>query len=75
VEDETLACGTGAVASAILMAVIGECESPVAVTTSGGDKLQVSFKLDGESATEVTMQGGAEITFEGELDLAQLMGR
>lgn len=75
VEGETLACGTGAVASAILMAASGACESPVAVTTSGGDTLEVSFNLKGEEVTDVVMTGGAEITFEGELDLTQLMGR
>jgi len=74
VEDETLACGTGATACAILMAAAGECESPVSVTTSGGDILEISFKLSTD-VSEVSMKGGAEITFEGELDLAQLMGR
>jgi diaminopimelate epimerase len=75
VEGETLACGTGAVASAVLMAALGECESPVAVTTSGNDILEVSFQLKDGQASEVTMSGGAELTFEGELDTAQLMGR
>ena len=68
VEDETLACGTGAVASAILMAAIGECESPISVTTSGGDLLEISFKLTGHEASEVSMKVGAEITFAGEVD-------
>jgi diaminopimelate epimerase len=69
VEAETLACGTGSVASAILMARLGKVASPVAVTTTGGDILTISFKLDGDSATEVFLKGQAEVTFTGTLDL------
>jgi diaminopimelate epimerase len=68
VEDETLACGTGSVAAAILMARLGEVQSPVKVVTRGGDTLSVSFKLEGDKATEVFLKGGAEVTFVGTLD-------
>jgi diaminopimelate epimerase len=69
VEDETLACGTGSVASAILLARLGQVSSPVAVTTSGGDILTISFKLDGDQASGVFLKGQAEVTFTGTLDL------
>lgn len=68
VEDETLACGTGSVAAAILMARLGEVQSPVKVVTRGGDALSISFKLEGDSASEVFLRGGADVTFEGTLD-------
>lgn len=69
VEDETLACGTGSVAAAILMARKGAVSSPVEVTTHGGDVLSISFKLDGDSASDVFLKGQAEVTFQGTLDL------
>jgi diaminopimelate epimerase len=71
VEDETLACGTGAVAVAILMARLGKVSSPVAVRTHGGDTLVISFKLTGDSAEEVFLKGQAEVTFQGQLDLGR----
>ena len=71
VEDETLACGTGSVAAAILMARLGKVASPVAVRTHGGDTLTISFDLKGDSAENVFLKGQAEITFKGDLDLAR----
>ena len=70
VEDETLACGTGSVASAILMARLGRVQSPVAVTVRSGTVLTVHFELDGDSARQVALEGPAVVLFEGELDLA-----
>lgn len=69
VEDETLACGTGSVAAAIIAARLGLAASPVAVATHGGDTLTISFKLDGDGATGVSLKGQAEVTFAGTLDL------
>lgn len=71
VEDETLACGTGSVAAAILMARLGKVTAPVAVGTRGGDTLSIAFKLDGDQASEVFLKGQAEVTFQGTLDLAR----
>jgi diaminopimelate epimerase len=71
VEDETLACGTGSVAAAILMARLSKVSSPVAVRTHGGDTLVISFKLKGDSAEEVFLKGQAEVTFQGQLDLGR----
>ena len=48
VEDETMACGTGAVASAIIAALLGKVVSPVQVLTSGGEPLRVVFDLKKE---------------------------
>jgi hypothetical protein len=59
------------------MAALGEVTAPVKITTSGGDLLEVSFKLEGsgegQKATGIFLKGGAEITFEGELDLDALL--
>jgi len=69
VEGETLACGTGAVAAALIAAVLGKASSPVTVTTRGGDKLIVSFEQDGESFADLHLEGAAEVVCEGTLYL------
>ncbi|MDD3813553.1 MAG: diaminopimelate epimerase [Desulfocapsaceae bacterium] len=74
VEDETMACGTGAVASALFAAVSGMAQSPVAVTTSGGERLTILFDLqDGPQAENVFLQGPARIIYEGNLTAEALL--
>jgi diaminopimelate epimerase len=66
VEAETLACGTGSVASSILAHTIKKTEAPVAVCVRSGEQLRVNFSDDGTSAIEhVTLEGSAIIVFEG----------
>jgi diaminopimelate epimerase len=67
VEDETLACGTGAVAAALISASLGKVTSPVAVHTRGGEILTVSFQIDGEEITQVFLKGDALVVYQGEL--------
>jgi diaminopimelate epimerase len=69
VEDETLACGTGSVASAILMARLGRVTPPVAVTVKSGSVLGVHFTFDRDRATHVALEGEAVVLFEGQLRL------
>lgn len=58
VEAETMACGTGAVAAAILSCLLKGKESPVDILTSGGDTLKIYFNLkDGPVADDVYLQG------------------
>ena len=68
VEDETLACGTGVVASALLHHILHGAASPIAVRVKGGDTLLVAFDRDGESFTNVTLRGPADFTFEGRVE-------
>jgi diaminopimelate epimerase len=72
VEDETLACGTGAVASALISASLGKAASPVAVHTRGGEVLTVSFKVQDENVTQVFLEGDALVVYQGELWLDEL---
>ncbi|HZE22001.1 MAG TPA: diaminopimelate epimerase, partial [Desulfobaccales bacterium] len=72
VEDETLACGTGAVAAALLAARLGQTSSPVAVHTRGGEVLMVYFTPQGEAFTEVFLEGEALVTYQGELWVDEL---
>ncbi len=67
VEDETLACGTGITAAAIVASASGAVSPPVSVNTAGGDKLIVDFRLHGEDVNSVTLLGPTMYTFQGEL--------
>ncbi|MFT5727683.1 MAG: diaminopimelate epimerase [Desulforhopalus sp.] len=68
VEDETMACGTGAVASAIYAAMLKGMDSPIDVVTSGGDTLTIHFDLqDGPLVESVYMEGPARVVCIGNL--------
>ncbi len=67
VEGETLACGTGAVASAILAAVRGIAEPPVSVRTSGGEMLTVHFDPGDKDFGEVYLEGDTSWSCDGRL--------
>lgn len=68
VEDETQACGTGAVAGALMAALLEEAGSPVDIVTSGGDRLTILFDLqDGPGAENVFLKGPAHVIYKGEL--------
>jgi len=69
VENETLACGTGIVASALIFAASENCEGPVIVLARGGDELQVSFEKTQHEFRNVTLTGPAEFVFEGTIDI------
>jgi diaminopimelate epimerase len=69
VEDETLACGTGAVASAVVASGLGLVAPPVTVVTRSGLPLRVEFAWDGDRgcATNVRLAGQARIVAAGEV--------
>jgi diaminopimelate epimerase len=65
VEDETMACGTGAVASAIIAGLLGRVTAPVRVTTSGGEKLVIHFTLADNAISNVCLEGPAHFIYDG----------
>ncbi|MGE5214541.1 MAG: hypothetical protein ACM3NN_12720, partial [Nitrospirota bacterium] len=69
VEDETLACGTGIVASALIFAKTENIDGPITVAARGGDELQVGFERVEGGFRNVTLTGPAEFVFEGTIDL------
>jgi diaminopimelate epimerase len=69
VEDETLACGTGIVASALIFAASENTSGPINVIARGGDELEVGFEKSGDRFRNVTLTGPAEFVFEGTIDL------
>jgi len=69
VEAETLACGTGAVAAALVAHRLGFAEAPVTLHTRGGESLEVSFTETKGGATDVILEGPAAVNFEGSIEL------
>lgn len=70
VEDETLACGTGMVASALVHHLLTGAPSPIKVDVEGGDTLEIGFEKSGANEfTHVTLTGPADFVFEGEIDI------
>ncbi len=65
VEDETLACGTGAVASSLLAAAADLVAPPVSVRVKSGEVLQVYFERQGEGFSRVYLEGSARVVYEG----------
>jgi len=70
VESETLACGTGVVAAALVAAGKELLSPPVSVTTAGGDTLSVDFKLTQGGVDRVFLQGPAACVYKGEVEYA-----
>jgi len=69
VEDETLACGTGVVASALIFAATEKVAGPIRVTVRSGSELSVDFEKTGQKFTNVTLTGPAEFAFEGTIEI------
>ena len=69
VEDETLACGTGVVASALIFAATENVTGPIDVLVRGGDTLQVDFERSGDQFAHVTLTGPADFVFDGTIEI------
>lgn len=65
VEKETLACGTGSAAAAVVSALRGYVTPPVEVTTSGGEILGVDFQMKDGAVAGLSLAGKAHFVFEG----------
>lgn len=68
VEGETLACGTGVCAAALLHHLAAGTPSPVSVRVRGGETLEVGFDASG-SSRNVTLKGPADFVFDGEINI------
>jgi diaminopimelate epimerase len=74
VEGETLACGTGSIASVLVAAARNLVESPVEAKVRSGEVLNVYFKKSGEASTpgdirfeDVYLEGEARVAYEADL--------
>lgn len=68
VEDETLACGTGSAASAVIAYLSEKLNPPVTLKTFGGDELIVNLKIENQKVGNLTLTGPAVIVFEGSVN-------
>ncbi len=73
VENETLACGTGAVATAIISNLEKNLKPPVTLITKGGDNLIVDFNLSNGRYKDLSLTGPAKVVFDGELSLNNIL--
>ena len=69
VEDETLACGTGVTAVAILSHLVHDIAKPVSLKVAGGDTLGVDFNIDGDTINQVTLTGPAKAVYTGTVEV------
>lgn len=67
VEDETLACGTGSVAAALIAASVAGAESPVTLLPTGGQPLTVTFAKEGAQFRDIYLAGDARVVYDGEM--------
>jgi diaminopimelate epimerase len=67
VEDETLACGTGAVASALISSWKGLIESPVNVRVRSGETLKIYFKKTKHGFEDIYLEGNTKVVYEGRI--------
>jgi len=70
VEDETLACGTGMTACALIANLLNCTASPIKVDVKGGDTLEIGFQPgENNTFTEVTLKGPADFVFTGQIEI------
>jgi diaminopimelate epimerase len=69
VEGETLACGTGVCAAALLHHLLSDSRSPVFVRVRSGATLQVAFEKSESGFRNVALTGAADFVFEGTISL------
>jgi len=68
VEDETLACGTGSIASAVVSAMRNNWSGPVTVNVRSGEDLEIAFDRSADAFTNIRLKGSAKVTFIGEYE-------
>ncbi len=69
VENETLACGTGVAAVAIVAHLVHNVAKPVPLKVAGGDTLSVDFRVEGDSIEAVTLTGPASFVYSGSIEV------
>jgi len=74
VENETLSCGSGVVASSVTSALFGKVKSPVSVLTRSGITLEVSFAIDHGEPRDVRLRGDARLIYRSTLTPETLEG-
>lgn len=70
VEGETLACGTGMTACALIHNLLTGAPSPVKVDVAGGETLEIGFQKSGKQTFQnVTLTGPADFVYQGDITI------
>ena len=69
VESETLACGTGSVAAAIICHETDGIKTPVTILPRSKDKLLVNFDVRNDEFSNVSLTGPVEEVFKGQFQI------
>jgi diaminopimelate epimerase len=68
VEDETFACGTGSIASAIISHYVKNLSLPITINNKGKEKFLVGFSESGNMLTNLFLEGRAKLVFDGSFE-------
>ncbi len=71
-EEETLACGTGAMAASVLAALIFELTPPFEVEFASKDRVFCDFQKNGKNIQKTTLTGVSKGVFDGKFNLFSL---
>jgi len=66
VEDETLACGTGSTAAALIFALKNDLDNSIQVQTQSGQILKISFQKECGEFKKAWLEGSVRIVYKGE---------
>jgi diaminopimelate epimerase len=69
VEAETLACGTGSVAAALICFVNKKLTVPIQIIPKSKEKLLVNFEVENSKVKNLSLTGPAKIVFTGEMNI------
>ena len=67
VENETLACGTGSIAAALITSYKAKWPSPISLLTRSGESLTIYFAKDGRIFNDIYLEGDARIIYSAQL--------
>jgi diaminopimelate epimerase len=68
VEAETLSCGTGSVAAALISYVTNDLRPPIKIFTKENENLFVNFDVENQKVKNISLTGTARIVFSGEIE-------
>jgi len=69
VEAETLACGTGSVAAALICYVNHKLSVPIEIIPKSNEKLFVNFDVENSKVKNLSLTGPAKVVFTGEIKI------
>jgi diaminopimelate epimerase len=67
VENETLACGTGCIAAALITSIKLKWQSPINLLTQSGESLTIYFSKNDRMFNDIYLEGDARIIYSAEL--------